>query len=260
MRDPYGLYARRVLRLRELEPLDADPGAADRGNLIHAVLAEFVRTGPDPRDAGARDHLLDIGRAAFRRFGHMPQVRALWWPRFERIAAWFIQREADERDDLVRSLVETDGRMMLDAPGGTFEIHGRADRIDVLPTGDLRIVDYKTGGAPTIKEVEAGYAPQLPLEAAIAGAGGFGDLGQSQPVALQYWRLSGGREPAKIAEATRDVAGTTQRTLARLDERIRAFDAAGSFYRAMPYPPKSPRYNPYVHLERVAAWREDEGG
>src|SRR5438874_2113553 len=31
MRDPYGIYARHILRLRALEPLDADPGAAERG-------------------------------------------------------------------------------------------------------------------------------------------------------------------------------------------------------------------------------------
>ncbi|MEX2202338.1 MAG: double-strand break repair protein AddB, partial [Dongiaceae bacterium] len=34
MSDPYALYARRVLRLREMDPIDAEPGAADRGNFI----------------------------------------------------------------------------------------------------------------------------------------------------------------------------------------------------------------------------------
>ena len=43
----------------------------------------------------------------------------------------------------------------------------RADRIDMTPRG-LIITDYKTGNFPADKKVLAGFAPQLPLEAAIA--------------------------------------------------------------------------------------------
>ena len=42
MRDPYAVYARRILVLAPLEPLDADPGGAERGQIIHAAL-ERVR-------------------------------------------------------------------------------------------------------------------------------------------------------------------------------------------------------------------------
>src|SRR5690606_5608821 len=37
-RDPYAIYARRVLGLRPLEPLIRDPGAAERGSLFHEIL------------------------------------------------------------------------------------------------------------------------------------------------------------------------------------------------------------------------------
>src|SRR3546814_8357215 len=43
-----------------------------------------------------------------------------------------------------------------------------SDLIDRLPGGGYAIVDYKTGGTPSEKVVALGYAPQLPLEAAIA--------------------------------------------------------------------------------------------
>lgn len=42
IRDPYAIHARHVLGLVALDPLAADPGAGDRGTLVHAVLARFV--------------------------------------------------------------------------------------------------------------------------------------------------------------------------------------------------------------------------
>src|SRR5439155_2916890 len=46
MRDPYAIYARHVLRLTALDPLDADPGAAERGRLVHSALDRFVKVHP----------------------------------------------------------------------------------------------------------------------------------------------------------------------------------------------------------------------
>src|SRR5690606_20223386 len=47
MRDPYAIYARHILRLKALDPIDADPGAADKGTIIHAVLDRFLNAYPD---------------------------------------------------------------------------------------------------------------------------------------------------------------------------------------------------------------------
>src|SRR5258707_1183201 len=45
-RDPYGLYARRILGLEALNPLEAELGAADRGLALHDALDEFLRAYP----------------------------------------------------------------------------------------------------------------------------------------------------------------------------------------------------------------------
>ncbi|RYI95435.1 MAG: double-strand break repair protein AddB, partial [Acetobacteraceae bacterium] len=55
--DPYAFYARRVLRLNPVDPLDAEVGASDYGNLVHATMARFVRrlaAGPWPGPDAAR--------------------------------------------------------------------------------------------------------------------------------------------------------------------------------------------------------------
>src|SRR5262249_12475900 len=43
IRDPYAIYARYVLGLRRLEPLEAEIGPLERGNTLHRILEIFVR-------------------------------------------------------------------------------------------------------------------------------------------------------------------------------------------------------------------------
>jgi ATP-dependent helicase/nuclease subunit B len=86
MRDPYAIYARHVLGLEALEPLDADPGAAERGTFIHHALDAFLKACPEELPEDAYERLLALGRAAFGAALERPRVRALWWPRFERVA------------------------------------------------------------------------------------------------------------------------------------------------------------------------------
>ena len=42
LRDPYTIYAKHILKLRELDAVDLPPGAADRGIVIHGALSEFT--------------------------------------------------------------------------------------------------------------------------------------------------------------------------------------------------------------------------
>ena len=52
MRDPYAIYARHILRLRALEPLDAEPEAADFGTFVHAALGAVLTGSTDRFSAG----------------------------------------------------------------------------------------------------------------------------------------------------------------------------------------------------------------
>ena len=47
-RDPYAVYARRILALAPLDPLLRDPGASERGTLFHDIMRRFTETCPDP--------------------------------------------------------------------------------------------------------------------------------------------------------------------------------------------------------------------
>lgn len=196
IRDPYAVYARHVLDLQPVEPIGGEPGAADKGNLVHDALANFLANWKGPFDSSAVDALLEIGEELFRPLDAFPAIRALWWPRFQRIAAGFVGYEAIRSQTLERRYLEIGGGVDLKLPGFEFRLRGRADRIDLLEGGGLAVIDYKTGQVPSQKQVDALLAPQLPLEAAMIKRFGFKDVPADAPLTeLLYLQLKGGLEP-----------------------------------------------------------------
>lgn len=260
MRNPYGIYARYILRLRRLDPLDAAPGAAERGTLIHAALERFVAAYPDglPDDATAR--LTQIGAELFADDAlARPVVRAFWWPRFERIADWFVAYERTRRAVASPVGIEAEGRLVLAAPGGDFTLTAKADRIDRLADGDLSILDYKTGSVPAKGEMTAGFSPQLPLEALIAERGGFPGLGAAPVAEIGFLRLNGGYVPGEAKIYNKDIADMIAAAEDGLGRLIAAFDDPATAYRAWPSARVAPAFDNYAHLARLREWANLRG-
>jgi len=257
MQDPYAIYARMVLGLERLDPIEAEPGASERGTAIHAALAAFLQAHPDTLPPDALDRLLALGRAEFDKLPPGPDIRTFWWPRFARIAAWFVDTEARQRAAGRRAiLTEQKGQVTLDAPAGPFVLSGVADRIDRGIEG-LVVVDYKTGVVPSNEQILAGHQPQLPLEAMMIRDGGFPEVPKGVPVAgLEHWRLSGAAtageiRPVKPAEG--DIAALAEKAREGLATLIARFDLPETPYLSQPRG-LAPRFSDYAHLARVKEW------
>ncbi len=255
-RDPYAIYARRILRLRPLDPIDAPPDAAARGTFIHAALDAFVRAWPGALPDDAYERLIEHGRAAFREAIDRPGVRAFWWPRFERIARWFVEKERERRADLADLRSEVSGRLVLGEGARAFTLTAKADRIERDAEGRFTIIDYKTGSPPSKGDIEAGLACQLPLEAAIAAGGGFEGLPAGPVAELAHWRLTGGDPPGEIQPVKLDPDEAAAAARAGLERLIAAFDDPATPYHACPDLTHKPRFNDYAHLERLAEWAD----
>jgi ATP-dependent helicase/nuclease subunit B len=260
VRDPYAVHARRILRLKPLDPLDQEPGAADRGTIVHEALRDLLGAGGDlPPDALER--LLDHGRRHFAPLLDRPVVATIWWPRFERLARWFVAWERARRAAGVLPLgVEIVGS--LEIPGG-FVVDARADRIDRHADGTLSLIDYKTGTPPSREQVRTGFSPQLPLEAAIARAGGFKDLAAAPPEALLYLHLSGGGEGGselRIDGKGHGAADLADAALAGLARLMARYADPAQPYLARPRMRFVREGGGYDHLARVAEWAAAEGG
>jgi ATP-dependent helicase/nuclease subunit B len=253
MKDAYDLYAKRILKLAPLEALEADPGALERGIIIHRVLERFVKAYPDDLPEDALPRLLDLGRALFEDFSHRPQVKALWWPRFEQIARWVIAQEHTRRTRVLEIRTEVDGRLELDGLDQSFRLKARADRLERYPDGRIAVIDYKTGQLPERAEVLAGRAPQLPLEAAMVEAGAFADLGPAAVAELLFWRLKGdesGGEEKAVTLAPGELAAQALDGLRRL---VAHYDRVTTTYPARPKPQVAWRGD-YDHLARRGEW------
>ncbi|HEY1538261.1 MAG TPA: double-strand break repair protein AddB, partial [Solirubrobacteraceae bacterium] len=97
LRDPYTIYAKHILHLARLDPVDMPPSAADRGSAIHAAVGRFAQTYEVALPADPHAELLRIGREEFAPLDDFPEARALWWPRFARIARWLADWEYERR-------------------------------------------------------------------------------------------------------------------------------------------------------------------
>jgi len=258
-RDPYAIYASKILRLEPLEPLLRDPGAAERGSLFHDILHRFTESGVDAASADAVDQLIAIARACFDAEELPMDVDAVWWPRFKMMAPNLIEWELNHRHDTTRRVAEADARATEVGQTGVT-LGGRADRIDIKPEGLADILDYKTGSSPSRTQAHRLVAPQLSLEGALLSRGAFGEIGALTPAELAYVRLkpTGKVVEESILELNRaprlaaDLAEESWRRLETLFDHY-ANPATGYRSRALPFR-EGDTDGDYDHLARVLEW------
>ena len=265
LRDPYAVYARYVLRLRPLERPDEPVEARARGVAVHGALQRFAErhTGDLPQQAAAiiESFLVEALEAAGMSAPAMARERAL----AGQAALWLAEFERRRRTG-ARLLVEQGGAMMVESGGFSMRLTARADRLE-LRVGQVDILDFKTGQAPTRKQMEAGFSPQLTLTAAIIAAGGFDGAGRIAPGELVYVRVTGGRKPGE--ELIRAAAGESpalgRKALEGLERRIARFASPDTPYISWAAPQfMHARGGDYDHLARVWEWHVigegEEGG
>jgi ATP-dependent helicase/nuclease subunit B len=258
-RDPYALYARRVLALDALDPLLRDPSAAERGTLLHDIMHRFTASRTDPRSPDALGRLITIARKRFDEETLPPDVEAIWWPRFARLAPEILDWEAGRALAVSERHAELAARRtQIGVTGAT--LRGRADRIDMLHGGMADIIDYKTGTSPTKAQAHTLLAPQLALEAALLARGAFETLGQREPADLLYVRLLGRGEVRTDSILEHNRKQKTATELAddaweRLERMVAFYDdpANGYVSRALPFK-ESDVGGDYDHLARVLEW------
>jgi len=257
LRDPYTIYAKYILGLRELDAIDLEPGAADRGSIIHGALSEFTKTFAAALPDDPAHELIAIGREHFRATEDFPEAKAFWWPRFQRIARWFAGWERSRRMGVTSLAAETPGQIPIGLGERTLTLRTRADRIEQRPDGSYAILDYKTGQVPTEKQVRAGISPQLTLEAAILRQGGFKDLPPGSVAELAYVSLKGGLIaglacPIEFKEG--DANAHAEHALMRLRELASRFESEEQPYLPLVLSMWKTRYGTYDHLARVKEW------
>ncbi|MGR3479130.1 double-strand break repair protein AddB [Salipiger marinus] len=249
IRDPYAIYAKRVLRLTPLNPLQRAPDALLRGILIHEVLERFVKeTQADPAQLSAQG----LRAVAAQMIGDpdtlpFPVTRHLWQARVARMADWFAATEAARQAIATPRHYEARGKTEI-APLG-FVLTGTADRIDLDADGNAHLYDYKTGAAPTAKQQKT-FDKQLLLEAAMVERGGFENLSPRHAVRAVFVSVSA--TPSEV-EAPLDDLPPTQ-VWAEFEQLMTRWFEPDRGYTARAALVSEADIAPYDHLSRFGEW------
>ena len=261
--NPYGLYAKRILRLRAWDPVEAAADVRIRGTLIHAAAEAFVRA----KEAVRTDPTIAIGtpetdlayylesvRAEMDNLQLAPALRILWASRIRHAGEWFIGEDARRRfSGMNRVQVEFEGGINIPLANGKgqAQVTARADRLEHYQNGALSIVDYKTGTPPSARDVFTGIKPQLTIEALIFAKRPLED----QDIAIEYWAMGGGREPGKAIQLSPPKTMSMDLTEALIDieERLRDMLEYG-LGKPTAFVATAAGWGDYHHLSRLQEW------
>jgi ATP-dependent helicase/nuclease subunit B len=201
--------------------------------------------------------LLAKGQVVFKPYIDVPEVQRFWWPRFQRMAEDFVRVDDEERANTLNSLTEISAGMAFDIVGQKHTLTARADRIDILKTGKLRIVDYKSGQPPSMKQVASGFAPQLTLEAALALNGDFKGLQATSVEDVLYIGVGGGKKGVTLHSLAKDYAveDEARKALTRLKELLTAYQDQNMPYIPLHNSEKEDDVSDYDHLSRRLEWQ-----
>ena len=255
VRDPYAIYARRILGLRPIDRPNEPVEARQRGTAIHKSLERFVTEEAPLGEAGTR-HLADLLEQELLATHLSPSQMALQRPLLPGMAAAFVNFERDRRQMRPRLKIEPEGKLTFATGRGDFTLLARADRLEAREDG-ADIIDFKTGGHASVKQVLAGFYPQLTLTAAILKHGGFEGIAEGTVVGdMIYVRLSPDRttvRPVRDKAMTNDDLADV--ALARFKARIAAFDHVQKGYKSWTAPQfLKGRGGDYDQLARLYEW------
>ncbi len=197
VQNPYEFFANKILKLKPLNELTRSQGPAERGLMVHKALEQFCKTWPKDLPADAKDRVKSELDKALLEFFDDRALAGFYAAQLAAMADWFIENEQKLRKGLKNIHTEADGMAEFVAGGKNCQLTARADRIDELENANIRIIDYKTGSAPSFDETKDSFSAQLLLEGWIAANGGFAGIKAQTPSELTYIKLSGNAVPGE---------------------------------------------------------------
>ena len=284
---PHGYFMRYLLGV---EPVDQPErelriSPLERGDLIHTILDRFlsemlVRGAPDPTTSWGeleRRRLAELAEEAFAEWEGQGRVgqRIFWVPERSRIRrellafldaddAWrrsegWVPWATEKGFGMPAGRCGTESQPPVEVSlgdGRTIDLRGAVDRIDMAVTGELAVIDYKTGGRGPYNRL--GETPW----AIYAGAGRRGEpkrealprlqlplyaeaarrmTGAKADVLAGYWFITAREDFRRLALPLDDsVAAETRWTLASICDGI-----SGGVFPAYPRPRGHPSHCDY---------------
>ena len=247
IRDPYAIYGSKILRLRQLHPIQHAPNPMHRGTIIHKVFEEFVSNTAQNGVPITEDQLMSVAHRILDRDVPWPTDRIQWRVRIEKVAHWFVENERARQANAHPVLFEQTGGIEIAQP--PFRITAKADRVDLDDRSQAYVYDYKTGTAPTTDQ-QMQFDVQLLVTAALICEGGFKDFRPRGVAEARYISLSG--DGKEVSAPLGDCP--PERILAMLTKLIEAYRDPQTGYTARNKMHKDIFGSDYDQLSRYGEW------
>ncbi|WP_395476347.1 PD-(D/E)XK nuclease family protein [Rickettsia endosymbiont of Pantilius tunicatus] len=182
IRNPYGFYAKKILKLRTQDKIWEEPKISDFGNFIHKVLEEYSKNYDQQNMLDKQQALLNIGNNILHSTILPTYTKKTWQTKLTLLSKTFILFDMERRKNCQKIYFEIKGELNLNIAGQNIKIIGIADRIEISKSNRITILDYKTGTIPTKKEIELGLSPQLIIESLMILENGFNICHSHSPV------------------------------------------------------------------------------
>lgn len=227
--DPYQIYAKKILKLKELDKIDYQPTNREFGSFVHEVLEKYIKTKEIP----------DL----FYKYFLNDEAKLIWLPKFENIMRNFLI----ENENLKTSAdyVEIKAESTICETLLTAKI----DRISLDEDGKIMIFDYKTGHVPSKKDVFLGFEPQLVLYALMIENGSISFLKDKEISSLNYWKVSsfqgGGIFEIVKNDKMKDLLSQSKKDL---EELLQFYKNEENYYKISL---NQSQKHEYSHLERI---------
>jgi len=251
IRDPYAVYASKVLNLYPLDPLRQEPDAPLAGTVIHRILERFINERDDKNLSAEKTQFMKITDEVLAADAPWPAARCIWRAKLERVVDWFLKGEEDRAKLATPFALEHKGGAKVGALD--IKLVAKADRLDRSKDGLTYIYDYKTGKPPSENQ-QIKFDKQLLLTAAIVERAGFSGLADTRVGGAAYIGL--GSKPDVVIAPLGKISPDT--VWAELETLLSAYLLGKKGYtsrRAM----EKLQYNfNYDHLARFGEWDETQ--
>lgn len=249
IRNPYAVWAGKILRLKPLAPLDQPLAGREFGDALHSAFEAYMKDKTADADwlASKLESVLAEQGTPVHRFSRLG-------PRLAEIARWFAAWHQERtHHGWTPAVIEALERYEFETQSGPFTLTGKPDLIESSADG-FAVTDYKTGGVPKSSDIKNGLAPQLTLLAWMAERGVYGQLGEAALV--QYVKPNASKDADKITNAGKnaDYSNLAHQSGENLQKLIAHFSDENTPYLAHPRPAIARPYGDYDHLMRRAEW------
>ncbi|AKK20161.1 double-strand break repair protein AddB [Candidatus Liberibacter africanus] len=256
--DPYAIYAKKILKLDFIPRFKKDPDPRDRGTLFHNIISELIKKGINKNTPEINCLMQKIVDSSFEQENLPPHIDIIWRHLFHKISHSFLEHEEKRQDLIEKSFVNVPAKMKIESVG--IHLTGNADRIDLLKSGFVDIIDYKTGNNPTENMARELTDPQLSLEAAALQAGAFTQIDCKKVDNLFYIRLKKKFKEDCITDNNKEnysADALAEKSLSNFIEMITLLQSGKKpFISYLRLPKESNTWSEYDHLARIAEWRD----